>query len=105
MTLALMNRLGVRPTIVLAPLQPWYLSAISGHGWDARHHLVLAYLHELAAHLSLQRAGLQPARVDRGLARGLLRRGPPATATTRLVVRAVLRSLPQAFAPSRTARS
>ncbi len=105
MTLALMNQLGVRPTIVLAPLQPWYLSAIAGHGWDARHHLVLAYLHELQRTYRfnlLDFSRLASIGGSPGCFYDAVHLRPQ---TTRLVVRAVLRALPQAFAPSRTARS
>ena len=104
MTLALMNQLGVRPTIVLAPLQPWYLAPSPPRLGGA----------------PPPRAGL-PARLQRTYRFNLLDfsrlasiGGSPACfydavhlrpQTTRLVVRAVLRALPQAFAPSRTARS
>ena len=105
MTLALMNRLGVRPTIVLAPLQPWYLSAIAGHGWDARHHLVLAYLHDLQRTYRFNVLDFSRLASIGGSPGGFYDAVHLRPQTTRLVVRAVLRSLPQAFAPSRTARS
>jgi hypothetical protein len=101
MTLRLLNDLGVRPAIVLAPLQPRYLAAIARHGWDARHRLMLAYLHRLA-------------RVDRfsllDFSRLASIGGSPAgfydavhmrPATAALLVAAVLRDLPHAFAATR----
>ena len=101
MTMRLLNDLGARPVIVLAPLQPRYLAAIAGHGWDVRHRLMLAYLRRLQ-HVDrfsvldfsrLSSIGGSPA----GFYDAVHMR--PATAA--LLVAAVVRDLPHAFAATR----
>ena len=104
MTLALMNRLGVRPTIVLAPLQPWYLARIYGRGWEARHRLVIAYLRHQQRVYRLNVLDFSRLASIGGSPRGFYDAVHMRPETTRLVVRAVLRALPHAFAATRAAR-
>lgn len=103
MTLRLMNDMGTRPTVVLAPLQPWYLTAISNRGWDARHRLVLAYLHALQKSARFNVLDFSRLSSVGGSATGFYDGVHLRPATTRLVVDAVLRSLPHAFAATKGA--
>jgi hypothetical protein len=97
-TLHLMNRLGATPTIVLPPLQPRFLAGIYHHGWAFRHRMVLAYLRGLQRtyrfHLldfsRVSSIGASPI----GFYDGVHMK----PATTRLLLRAVLRAVPHAFA-------
>jgi hypothetical protein len=103
-TLALLNRLGIRPTIVLAPLQPWYLARIYGRGWEARHRLVLAYLHHLERVYRFNVLDFSRLASIGGSPSGFYDAVHLRPQTTRLVVMAVLRSLPHAFTATLTAR-
>jgi len=105
MTLRLMNGLGVRPTLVLAPLQPWYLARIYGHGWEARHRLVLGYLRGLQRAYRFNIVDLSLLSSIGGSPNGFYDAVHMRPQTTRLVVRAVLRRLPHAFAPARALRT
>jgi len=105
MTLGLMNALGTRPTIVLAPLQPWYLAAVYGHGWEARHRLVLAYLRGLQRRYRFNVLDLSRISSIGGSPSGFYDAVHLRPQTTRLVVSAVLRRLPYAFVPARALRS
>ena len=105
LTVRLLNDLGVRPVIVLAPLQPRYLAAIAHHGWNVRHRLMLAWLRRLA-------------RIDRFSLLDFSRLssigGSPAgfydavhlrPTTAALLVAAVVHDLPHPFALSRASAS
>ncbi len=98
MTLQLMNDMGARPTIVLAPLQPWYLVAIYDHGWEARHRLVLAYLQSLQKAYRFNVLDFSRLSSVGGSPAGFYDAVHLRPATCRLVVKAVLRALPHAFA-------
>jgi len=105
MTLRLMNDLGVEPTIVLAPLQPRYLAAIYHHGWEARHRLVLAYLRRLRRRYGFRVLDFSRLSSIGGSPTGFYDAVHLRPATTRLVVRAVLRARPHAFALPRAVRA
>ena len=105
MTLRLMNALGVRPTIVLAPLQPRYLARVYGHGWQARHRLVLGYLRRLQRVYRFNVLDFSRLSSIGGSPSGFYDAVHLRPATTRLVVKAVIRRLPQAFASARAVRS
>lgn len=98
MTLRLMNAMGARPTIVLAPLQPWYLAAIYHHGWEARHRRVLAYLHELQGVYRFNVLDFSRLSSVHGSPLGFYDGVHLRPATTRLVVEAILKALPKVFA-------
>jgi hypothetical protein len=99
MTLRLMNDMGAKPTVVLAPLQPRYLAAIEHHGWEARDHLVLAYLQGLQKRVRFNVLDFSRPSSVGGSATGFYDGVHLRPATTRLVVAGVLRALPRAFAP------
>ena len=105
MTLALMNRLGARPTVVLAPLQPWYLTSIYGRGWEARHRLVLAYLHGLQRTYRFNILDFSRVASIGASPYGFYDAVHLRPQTTRLVVKAALRALPQAFALPRATKA
>jgi hypothetical protein len=105
MTLQLMNEMGAKPTIVLAPLQPWYLAAIYNHGWEARRRLVLAYLHGLQRTYRFNVLDFSRLASIGGSPTGFYDAVHLRPATCRLVVKAVLRALPQAFAPPQAAKA
>jgi hypothetical protein len=96
-TLALMNQLGVAPTVVLAPLQPWYLAAVYGRGWEARHRLVLAYLHHLQSIYRFNVLDFSRVSSIGGTSDGFYDAVHLRPETARLVVDAVRRLLPRAF--------
>ncbi len=96
-TLSLMNRLGVAPTVVLAPLQPWYLAAIYDHGWEARHLLVLSYLRRLQSIYRFNLLDFSRVSSIGGSPLGFYDAVHLRPETTRLVVEAVRHSLPGAF--------
>jgi hypothetical protein len=98
LTVRLMNDMGATPTVVLAPLQPWYLAAIRDRGWEARDRQVLAYLHALQKRDRLNVLDLSRLSSVGGAATGFYDGVHLRPATTRLVVAAVLRALPHAFA-------
>lgn len=98
LTLALMNSLGAEPTVVLAPLQPAYLAAIYDHGWEARHRMVLAYLRSLQKTYRFHLLDFSRPSSIGGSPTGFYDAVHMRPATTRLVVDAVLRALPDAFA-------
>jgi hypothetical protein len=101
LTLRLMNAMGAKPTIVLAPLQPRYLAAIYRRGWHARDRLVLAYLHGLQRRARFNILDFSRLSSVGGSAGGFYDGVHLRPATTRLVVDAVLRALPHAFAAPR----
>jgi len=105
MTLGLMNELGARPTIVLAPLQPSYLARIYGHGWEARHRLVLGYLRGLQRRYRFNILDFSRLSSIGGSPGGFYDAVHMRPQTTRLVVKAVLRRLPYAFVSARALRS
>ncbi len=98
LTLRLMNDMGARPTVVLAPLQPRYLAAIYRHGWQARDRLVLAYLRGLQRSTRFNVLDFSRLSSIGGSATGFYDGVHLRPDTTRLVVDAVLRALPHAFA-------
>jgi hypothetical protein len=98
MTLRLMNDIGAKPTIVLAPLQPWYLAAIYHHGWEARHRLVCAYLRHLQRTYRFNVLDFSRLSSVGGSPTGFYDAEHLRPATARLVIDAVLRALPYAFA-------
>ncbi len=101
MTLRRLNDLGVRPVIVLAPLQPGYLAAIAAHGWDVRHRLMLAYLHRLARVDRFSLLDFSRLSAVGGAPAGFYDAVHMRPATAALLVAAVVRDLPHAFAVSR----
>lgn len=105
MTLRLMNDLGVQPTIVLAPLQPRYRAAIYHHGWEARQRLVLAYLRRLRRRYGFRVLDFSRLSSIGGSPTGFYDAVHMRPATTRLVVRAVVRAFPHAFAVPQTPRA
>ncbi len=105
MTLGLMNQLGVRPTIVLAPLQPRYLARIYGHGWEARHLLVLGHLRGLERVYRFNILDFSRLSSIGGSPNGFYDAVHMRPETTRLVVKAVLQRLPHAFTSARAVRS
>lgn len=100
-TLALMNRLGVAPTIVLAPVQPWYLAAVYGHGWEARHRLVLAYLRGLQRLYRFHVIDFSRVSSIGASATGFYDAVHLRPESARLLVRAAWRAWPPAFARPR----
>ena len=93
-----MNSLGAEPTVVLAPLQPAYLAAIYHHGWEARHRMVLAYLRHLQKTYRFHILDFSRLSSIGGSPTGFYDAVHMRPVTTRLVVNAVLRALPRAFA-------
>ena len=105
MTLRLMNRLGVSPVIVLAPLQPRYLATISNPGWEARHRQVLAYLHRLQLTYRFNILDFSRIASIGASSTGFYDAVHMRPQTARLLVSAVLHALPGAFASPRALKS
>lgn len=98
MTLRLMSAIGAKPIVVLAPLQPWYLAAIYHHGWEARHRLVLTYLRHLQTAYRFSVLDFSRLSSVHGSATGFYDGEHLRPATARLVIEAVMKGLPNAFA-------
>jgi hypothetical protein len=101
MTMRLLNDLGVKPVIVLAPLQPQYLAAIEHHGWDVRHRLMLAYLRGLARVDRFSLLDFSRLSSIGGSPTGFYDAVHMRPATAALLVAAVVRDLPHAFVATR----
>jgi hypothetical protein len=100
MTLELMNDLGDKPVIVLAPMQPEYYAAVYNRGWEARHQLVLSYLRGLQKTYRFSVLDFSKLSSIGGSPAGFYDAVHLRPNTARLVVRAILRDLPHAFAIS-----
>lgn len=99
-TLTLMDDMGATPVIVLAPLQPTFYRSIYSYGWEARHVLVLDYLHMLQRHFRFRLLDFSRLSSVGGSPREFYDGIHMKPATTRHVVDGILKRIPDAFSQS-----